>query len=105
MTVTYTLSDAAVWSDGSPMSAADIECTWQASLNTPEAITTAGYDQIIAVTSRRHRQEVVVDLRHAVRAMEDAVQPILQASQHADCNDVTDDFPGGVYTYGDNPTR
>ena len=29
MTVTYTLSDAAVWNDGTPITAADFECTWR----------------------------------------------------------------------------
>ena len=38
MTVTYTLSDAAVWNDGSPITCGDFECTWQAQLNTPGSL-------------------------------------------------------------------
>ena len=49
MLVTYTLSDVALWSDGTPMSAADFECTWQATVNTSGSIITAGYDLITSV--------------------------------------------------------
>ena len=31
MTITYEISPDAVWEDGSPITAADFECTWQAS--------------------------------------------------------------------------
>src|SRR5262245_57045712 len=51
MSVTCTLSDTAVWNDGSPMSWEDFECTWLASINTPESITTTGYNQITSVTA------------------------------------------------------
>ena len=49
MTVTYTLSDAAVWTDGSPITYEDFECTRAAFVNTPESLTTLGYDQISSV--------------------------------------------------------
>ena len=98
MTVTYTLSDAAVWSDGSPMSWEDFECTWQASLNTPESITTTGYNQITSVTAGATDKEVVVNFDPPFAAYKTLfAQPILKASQHADCNDVTDDFQWRVH--------
>jgi peptide/nickel transport system substrate-binding protein len=100
MTVTYTLSDAAIWNDGTPMSWEDFECTWQASLNTPESITSTGYDQISSVTAGATEKEVVVNFAAPFAAYKTLfAQPILQKSQHPDCNDVTNDFTG-TYTYG-----
>ena len=102
MTVTYTLSDTAVWNDGSPMSWEDFECTWLASLNTPESITTTGYNQITSVTAGATDKEVVVNFDPPFAAYKTLfAQPILKASEYADCNDVTNDF-SGVYTYGNN---
>jgi peptide/nickel transport system substrate-binding protein len=101
MTVTYTLSDAAVWSDGSPMTWEDFECTRAASVNTPESISTTGYDQITSVTAGATDQEVVVNFDPPFAAWKTLFVPILEASQHDDCNDVTADFPG-AFTYGNN---
>ena len=80
MTVTYTLSDAAVWSDGSPMSCGRLR------------VHVAGLRQHARVDhhhrlrpdhlghGRRHRQGSRRQLRSAVRRLEDAVrQPILKA--------------------------
>jgi peptide/nickel transport system substrate-binding protein len=101
MTVTYTLSDTAVWNDGSPMSYEDFECTWKAAVNTPESITTVGYNQISSVTAGATDKEVVVNYSVPFAAWRTLfAQPMLQASQHEDCNDVTGDFTGGMYTYG-----
>ncbi len=103
MTVTYTLSDAAVWSDGSPMSWEDFDCTFKASLNTPESITTTGYDQIASVTAGATDKEVVVNFATPFAAWRTLfTNPLLQASQHPDCNDVTNDF-NGAWTYGNGP--
>ena len=35
MTITFDINPDAVWEDGSPITWADFECTWQAQLNTP----------------------------------------------------------------------
>ena len=101
MAVTYTLSDAAVWSDGEPMSAADIECTWHANVETPEALSTVGYDQIVSVTEGATPQEIVVEFDPPYAAYKTLFNQILQASQHEDCSDVSADF-NGAYTYGAN---
>ncbi|HET7847131.1 MAG TPA: hypothetical protein VFL72_06520, partial [Acidimicrobiia bacterium] len=37
MTLTVDINPDAVWSDGTPITAADFECTWNANLNTPGA--------------------------------------------------------------------
>jgi len=101
MTVTYTLSDVAVWSDGNPITWEDFECTRAASVNTPESISTTGYDQITSITAGATDQEVVVNFDPPFAAWKTLFVPILEASQHDDCNDVTADFPG-AFTYGNN---
>ena len=40
MTVTYSLSDVAVWDDGSPFTVADFQCTLDATMNTPGSLST-----------------------------------------------------------------
>src|ERR1041385_2788537 len=55
LTVTYHLNPAAVWDDGTPITSADIEFSWQARLKTTGVISTVGYDQIASVdTSDPH---------------------------------------------------
>ena len=46
MQITYEINPKAVWDDGSPITVADFECSWQAALKTPGSIGTVGYDQI-----------------------------------------------------------
>jgi peptide/nickel transport system substrate-binding protein len=105
MSVTYTLSDVAVWNDGSPITAADFECTWQAAVNTPESLTTVGYDQIVSVTEGATPQEVVIDFDPpfaAWKTLFSGAPPILKSSEHDDCTDVSADFTG-AFTYGAMP--
>src|SRR6187431_322928 len=94
MTVTYTLSDAAVWTDGSPITYEDFECTRAAFVNTPESLSSLGYDQISSVTAGAADNEVVVNFDPPFAAYKTLFVPLLQNSMHADCNDVTNDFAG-----------
>jgi peptide/nickel transport system substrate-binding protein len=104
MTVTYTLSDAAVWNDGSPITWEDFECTRAAFVNTPESLTTLGYDQISSVTAGAADNEVVVNFDPPFAAWKTLFVPLLQNAMHPDCNDVTNDFVGenGALPYGNN---
>ncbi|MGQ0616218.1 MAG: peptide ABC transporter substrate-binding protein [Acidimicrobiia bacterium] len=45
-TVTYRIRPEAVWDDGSPITADDIEFSWQAKMNTTGAVSRVGYDKI-----------------------------------------------------------
>jgi len=100
MTVTYTLSDVAVWDDGTPFSAADFECTWKAVLGTPGSISTVGYDQIDSVTEGATPQEVAVHFKTVFAAWRTLFSGngFLKAADYEDCNDVTADFGSGAYT-------
>ncbi|HUF98067.1 MAG TPA: ABC transporter substrate-binding protein [Ilumatobacter sp.] len=102
MTVTYPLSEAATWNDGSAITAADFECTWQARVNTPGSITTVGYDLITGVEEGASASEVVVTFGEKFAAWKTLFSLMLQSSQHDDCADVSTDFTGS-YTYGAGP--
>lgn len=102
MRVTYTLSDAAVWSDGTPISAADVECTWLAKVNTPGSIETTGYELITSVTEGASPQEIVVEFGSIFAPWRGLFNALLKADAHANCEDVSGDFQG-VYAYGGNP--
>ena len=60
MTLTIDLNPDAVWEDGSPITYEDLECTWQANLNTPGSIATTGYDQITSVEAGTSEKQAVV---------------------------------------------
>jgi peptide/nickel transport system substrate-binding protein len=58
-TVTYRLRDDAVWSDGTPITSADVRFTWQAIVGTTGTISTAGYDLITDVATPDPQTAVV----------------------------------------------
>jgi peptide/nickel transport system substrate-binding protein len=58
-TVTFNISDAAVWEDGSPITSADFDFTWKAIMNTPGAYTTVGYDQIETIDTTDPKTAVI----------------------------------------------
>ncbi|HTN80869.1 MAG TPA: ABC transporter substrate-binding protein, partial [Acidimicrobiales bacterium] len=48
-TITFKINPAAVWDDGSPITSADFEFTWHATLDTEGSLTTAGWDQVDSI--------------------------------------------------------
>jgi peptide/nickel transport system substrate-binding protein len=95
MVVTFDINPDAVWDDGSPITAADFECTWQANLNTPGSITTSGYDQIISVEAGDSDKQAVVTFS-SVYAPWRGLFNLIKASAFEDCNDVSASFDGGI---------
>ncbi len=59
-TLTLKLNPDAVWDDGSPITSADVEFTWQAVMNTTGAVSTAGYDQIESIDTTDPQTAVIV---------------------------------------------
>ena len=74
MTVTVDINPDAVWEDGSPITWEDFECTWQAQLNTPGSIETAGYELISSVEQGESEQQVVFNYTQPYAAVQDAVR-------------------------------
>ena len=91
-TLTINLAEEAVWEDGSPITAADLECTWQASLNTPGSISTVGYDRISAVEAGESDKQVIVTFDSVFGPYKTLFNPIIKAAAVADCNDISGDF-------------
>ena len=92
MTVTIDLNPDAVWEDGSPITVADLECTWMANLNTPASLNTTGWDQILSVAAGESDKQAVVSFSTVYAPYKGLFDRVLQASRHADCNDVSLDF-------------
>jgi peptide/nickel transport system substrate-binding protein len=58
-TVTYQLNPEANWADGTPITSADFDFTWRATMNTTGAYSTAGFDQITAIDTKDPKTAVI----------------------------------------------
>ena len=92
MRVTIDINPDAVWEDGSPITVADFECTWNASLNTPGSIGTTGYDKIISIVAGASDQQVVVEFSEVYAPYKLLFGGLIKAAAVEDCNDVSADF-------------
>jgi peptide/nickel transport system substrate-binding protein len=92
MVLTVDLNPDAVWDDGSPITVADLECTWQAFLNTPASLSTVGYDQILSVEAGESDKQAIISFAVPFAPYKTLFNPILKAARHEDCNDVSLDY-------------
>ena len=92
MTVTVDLNPDAVWQDGTPITVADLECTWRASLNTPGSILTAGYDKILAVTEGDSDKQAIIEFSEVYGPYKTLFERIIQADAVENCDDISGDF-------------
>lgn len=95
--ITYELSDNAVWNDGTPITVADFQCGMDAAMNTPGSLSTAGYDSITSITEGSSPKEIIVEMDTVYapyKTLWDA--ELLKADEIDGCDDVTDDFEGGI---------
>ena len=87
LTLTYTLNPEAVWHDGSPITAADWQATWNAlsGLN-PEfqVVSKEGYDLITSVEQGADEFEVVVTFCQPYPDHEALFSPLAPAASYAD---------------------
>jgi len=58
-TVTFKISDKAVWEDGSPITSDDFDFTWKAIINTTGSYTTVGYSSIESIDTTDKKTAVV----------------------------------------------
>jgi ABC-type transport system substrate-binding protein len=94
--ITYDIADDATWSDGAPITVADFQCTYNATLNTPGSLSTTGYDQITSVEAGESDKQVVVEMSTTYAPWKGLFFALLQADQFEDCNDVSTGFDGGI---------
>jgi len=94
MTITYDISPDAVWSDGTPVTANDFICTYNATMNTPGSLSTFGYDQMISVAAGASDKQVVVEFATVFAPYKGMFNIILPAHTAADpaCMDVSADW-------------
>jgi peptide/nickel transport system substrate-binding protein len=104
-TITYKLNPSAVWSDGTPITSKDIEFTWKAHNDTPDAYVKTGYDLITSVdttdphTAVLHFKDVFVDWIDLFGGNDPGV---LKASAFKSTN-VSKDFATGPLTFSGGP--
>ena len=91
MRVTYTLSDVAVWDDGSPITVDDFQCTLDAIMTTPGSLSTTGYDQIISIATGDTDKDIVVEFMELYAPWKGLFSGLLKASVTPDCTDVSDE--------------
>ena len=92
MTVTYDIAPAAVWEDGSAITAADFAATWQAALNTPGSISTSGWDQIDSVEAGSSDKQVVVEFKSVYGPYKGLFGGLIKAASVENTSDISADF-------------
>ncbi len=93
MRVTVDIKDEAVWNDGSPVTAADVICTYQASLNTPGSILNAGFDKVVDMSAGITDKQVIMEFSDTYAPYKGLFSNgFLQAAAVDDCNDVSADL-------------
>jgi peptide/nickel transport system substrate-binding protein len=92
MKVTYDIAPEAVWEDGSPITVADFQATFDASMNTPGSISTSGYDQITTVEAGTSDKQVVVTLKTVYAPWRGLFGGLIKAASVKNTADVSGDF-------------
>jgi peptide/nickel transport system substrate-binding protein len=96
MVITLQLNPDAVWDDGTPISAADLECTRQAVMNTPGSLSTVGIELITSIEEGSSPQEVIITLSEPYAGYKTLFSntpgTFIKADGVADCNDVSGDM-------------
>ncbi len=92
MTLTVDRAEEAVWEDGTPITAADLQCTWRAHLNTPGSIETTGWDRIVAVDEGASPKQAVIEFTSVYGPYKDLFNKIIKAAAVENCDDVSGDF-------------
>ena len=86
--VTYTVNQAAAWSDGTPVTAEDFTYLWEQMLVQPGTVDPAGYRLITAIRSRDAGKTVEVQFSGPFPAWPSLFSPLLPAH-------ILKDAPGG----------
>ncbi len=93
MTITVDIAEEAVWQDGSPITAADIECSWRAAANTPGSIVSGqGYNLVTSVTAGESDKQAVIEFSQVYGPYKTMFDRIIQASAVENCDDISGDF-------------
>ncbi|MEV7177205.1 ABC transporter family substrate-binding protein [Kitasatospora sp. NPDC093679] len=100
-TVTYRLNPAAVWSDGSPLSAADFTAQWKALSGADPAFRSdrpAGYDAIASVEQGSGPHEVKVVFKQPYADWRSLFSPLYPAARTSTADAFNQPLDGGFRT-------
>lgn len=92
MRITYDINEAAVWEDGSPITADDFSCTYDAIMGTVGSLSTTGYDQILTVAAGASAKQVLVEFKTVYAPYRGLFNSLIKKAAVADCNDISGDF-------------
>ena len=99
MTLTIKLNPKAVWDDGTPITSADLECSYKAALNTPGSIATSGYDKITSIDAS-DPQTAVVKFKEPYAAYKNLFSGptggIIKKDAVANCDDISGDLQDNI---------
>ncbi|TFV91596.1 ABC transporter family substrate-binding protein [Blastococcus sp. CT_GayMR20] len=87
--ITYDINEDATWSDGTPITAADLVAQWQALNGTNEAYnvsSTTGYDQIASIEEGDSAKQAVVTFANLYADWQALFSPLYPASTNSDPN-------------------
>lgn len=106
MRITYDIAEAAVWDDGTPITAADFECTYNAIMGTVGSLSTVGYDQILSIGAGESDKQVVVEFKTVYAPYRGLFGggTLLKADAFADCNDISGDLQT-EFTFSNRPYK
>ncbi len=106
MRITYDIADVAVWDDGTPITAADFECTYNAIMGTVGSLSTVGYDQILSIGAGESDKQVVVEFKSVYAPYRGLFGggTLLKADAFADCNDISGDLQT-EFTFSNRPYK
>jgi peptide/nickel transport system substrate-binding protein len=98
MTVTVDINPDAVWDDGTPITAADFQCTDEAVLKTPGSLSTAGYDQIASVDQGTSDKQVLIKFKTVYAPYKNLFSQgqMLEKAKIANCADVSGDMQSTI---------
>lgn len=106
MRITYDIAEAAVWDDGTPITAEDFVCTYNAIMNTVGSLTTAGYDQILSIGAGESDKQVVAEFKTVYAPYRGLFGggTLLKAAAFEDCNDISGDLQT-EFTFSNRPYK
>ena len=106
MRITYDIAEAAVWDDGTPITAADFVCQYDAVMGTVGSLSTVGYDQILSIGAGESDKQVVVEFKTVYAPYRGlfGAGSLLKADAFEDCADVSADLQT-EFTFSNRPYK
>ncbi|MEO5724905.1 MAG: ABC transporter substrate-binding protein [Ilumatobacteraceae bacterium] len=96
MKLTIDINPKAVWDDGSPITVADIQCTFDATMKTPGSLSTVGYDQIDSIAAGTSDKQAVVKFKTVYAPYKNLFSNLIKKAAVKNCDDVSGDLQTAI---------